>query len=486
MFEIKMNQVLNENERLLKQVINKDIMNIVVNSSVDNASMNVHEYKKCLKLETKLLNKKDFIEKETYDKPFRCYTTLEKHCISLEVDTQLNQEFQKDNSVSNQSGSNFDQYFKLNKLKALSQEKDMFIIKLKERIKSPSGNVHKYKTYKQLYDSFKPTCVRSKEQCDALINQVNQKSVEISDLNANLQEQGLIIAALKDEIRKLKGKALVDNAQNGFVERRNHTLIKAARTMLIYAKAPLFLWAEAVATYTQNRSIIRLRYGKTQYELLLDKLLDLSLFHVFGALCNPKNDSENLGKLQPKADIDNIIGEHERPVSIRLQLHEQDLFFYYDAFLSSVEPKTYKDALTQSCWIEAMQEELNEFKCLEIWKLIPILDKVMVITLKWIYKVKLDELKGILKNKARLVAHGYHQKEGIDFEESFSPVARVDVIRMFLAFVAHMNMIVYQMDVKTEFFNVILREEVYVSQLDEFVDKDNLNHVSKLKKLFMG
>ncbi|GKB73467.1 retrovirus-related pol polyprotein from transposon TNT 1-94 [Tanacetum coccineum] len=93
--------------------------------------------------------------------------------------------------------------------------------------------------------------------------------------------------------------------QNGVVERRNRTLIEAARTMLIYAKAPLFLWAEAVATacYTQNRSIIRLRHDKTPYELLHDKLPDLSFFYVFGALCYPTNDSENLGKLQPKADI---------------------------------------------------------------------------------------------------------------------------------------------------------------------------------------
>nr|GEX13757.1 retrovirus-related Pol polyprotein from transposon TNT 1-94 [Tanacetum cinerariifolium] len=102
----------------------------------------------------------------------------------------------------------------------------------------------------------------------------------------------------------------------------------------------------------------------------------------------------------------------------------------YDAFLTSVEPKTYKEALTQSCWIEAMQEELNE-----------------------IYKVKLDELGGILKNKARLVARGYRQEEGIDFEESFAPVARLEAIRIFLAYAAHKNMVVYQLDVKTAFLN---------------------------------
>ncbi|GKF30035.1 hypothetical protein Tco_0096377 [Tanacetum coccineum] len=106
---------------------------------------------------------------------------------------------------------------------------------------------------------------------------------------------------------------------------------------------------------------------------------------------------------------ENIIGELARPVSTRLQLHEQALFCYYDAFLTAVEPKMYKDALTQSCWIEARQEELNEFERLGVWELVPRLDKVMVITLKWIYKVKLDELGGILKNKARLMASGYRQ-----------------------------------------------------------------------------
>ncbi|GJX65554.1 integrase, catalytic region, zinc finger, CCHC-type containing protein [Tanacetum coccineum] len=172
--------------------------------------------------------------------------------------------------------------------------------------------------------------------------------------------------------------------------------------------------------------------------------------------------SEHLSKWTKDHPLQNIIGDPSRPVSTRLQLHEQALLCY--AFLTSVEPKTYKDALTQSCWIEAMQEELNEFERLEVWELVPRPDKVMVITLKWIYKVKLDELGGILKNKARLVARGYRQEEGIDFEESFAPVARLEVVRIFLAFAAHMNMIVYQMDVKTAFLN------------------DNPNHVYRPKK----
>ncbi|GKB61179.1 copia protein [Tanacetum coccineum] len=121
-----------------------------------------------------------------------------------------------------------------------------------------------------------------------------------------------------------------------------------------------------------------------------------------------------------------------------------------------VEPKTYKEALTHSCWIEAMQEELNEFE------------------------------RGILKNKARLVARGYHQEEGINFEESFDSVARLEDVCIFLVFAAHINMTVYQMDVKTAFLNGILHEEVYVSQSDGFVDPDKPNHVYRLKKAIYG
>ncbi|GJU31531.1 retrovirus-related pol polyprotein from transposon TNT 1-94 [Tanacetum coccineum] len=123
-------------------------------------------------------------------------------------------------------------------------------------------------------------------------------------------------------------------------------------------------------------------------------------------------NSKHITKWTKDHPLDNIIGELKRPISTRLQLHEQALFCYYNAFLTSVEPKNYKDALTQACWIEAMQEELNEFE------------------------------RGILKNKANLVARGYRQEEGIYFEESFALMARLDAIRFFLAYAAHMNMIV--------------------------------------------
>nr|GFC96414.1 hypothetical protein [Tanacetum cinerariifolium] len=138
----------------------------------------------------------------------------------------------------------------------------------------------------------------------------------------------------------------------------------------------------------------------------------------------------------------------------KVKLDELRLFCYYDAFLTSVEPKTYKEALTQACWIEAIQEKLNKFERLEVWELVPRPDKVM--------------------------------EERIDFEESFALVARLEAIRIFLAYATHKNMVVYQMDVKTAFLNGNLREEVYVSQLDGFVDPDNPNHVYKLKKALYG
>ncbi|GKD42298.1 retrovirus-related pol polyprotein from transposon TNT 1-94, partial [Tanacetum coccineum] len=172
--------------------------------------------------------------------------------------------------------------------------------------------------------------------------------------------------------------------------------------------------------------------------------------------------SEHNSKWTKDHPLENIIGALDRPVSTRLQLHEQALFCYYDAFLTSVEPKNYKDALTQACWIEAMQEELHEFERLEVWELVPPPDKAFVITLKWIYKVKLDELGGILKNKARLVARGYRKEEGIDFEESFAPVARLEALQIFLAFAAHMNMVVYQMDVKTSFMNGSVNPTLFI------------------------
>ncbi|GJZ75087.1 retrovirus-related pol polyprotein from transposon TNT 1-94 [Tanacetum coccineum] len=302
---------------------------------------------------------------------------------------------------------------------------------------------------------------------------------------------------------------------------------------------------------------------KNPYELLNDRKPDLSYLHVFGALCYPNNDSENLRKLQAKADIGIFIGYapkkkayciYNRRIrkiieTIRgdfdelttmasdqlgsrpgLQCmtpatpssglvpnppplasfvppsrHEWDIMFQsmFDEFFSPpasitslvlVEeaPVPVESAgLPSSTTVDQDAPSPKESHDLEVAHMsndpyfgIPILETVSKESS--LSDVKLDELGGILKNKARLVARGYRQKEGINFEESFAPVARLEAIWIFLVFVAHMNMIVYQMDVKTAFLNGILREEVYVSQPDGFVDPDNPNHVYRLKKVLYG
>ncbi|GJU43893.1 retrovirus-related pol polyprotein from transposon TNT 1-94 [Tanacetum coccineum] len=449
-------------------------------------------------------------------------------------------------------------------------------------------------------------------------------------------------------------------------KRRNVLLLKPALDNLIVSKAPMFLWAEAVATacYTQNRSLSHTRHIKTPYKLVHDKKHDLTFLCIFGALCYPTNDSEDLGKLKEKADIgifvayapnrkgppplicfviinskynsqqyinsgpepilltpgqislgllpnpvpaapylpptnkdleilfqstfdkyleppsverpvppdpaaqvpvnlagtpssttidqdasltsyspsssevqapishqgvaagptiednpfaqakddtfvnvfapsvevssavsnqviqphdnlrkwskdhlmDNVIGNTSNPVSTKKQLATDALWCLYNSVLSKVKPKNFKNVVTETCWFEAMQEEIYEFDRLQVWELVPKPDRVMIIALKLIYKVKLDEYGDVLKNKARLVAKGYHQEKGIDFEESFAPIARIEAIRIFIANAASKNMIIYQMDVKTAFLNGELKEEVYA--------KPTKKHLEAIKSVF--
>nr|GEU47556.1 retrovirus-related Pol polyprotein from transposon TNT 1-94 [Tanacetum cinerariifolium] len=243
-------------------------------------------------------------------------------------------------------------------------------------------------------------------------------------------------------VRNTDGVALIKGSrvpktpqQNGVVKRRNRTLMEAAWTMLIFSKALIFLWAEAVATacYTQNRSLIHTRHNKTPYELVHDKKTDLTFLHVFGALCYPTNDSKDLGKLQPTVGSTCIEENPFAPV-------DNDPFVNVSALKPSSEASSFGD---------------------------------------------LDEYGDVLKNKARLEAKGYRQEEGIVFEESFAPVSRIEAIRICIANAASKNMTIYQMVVKTAFLNEGLKEEVYVSQPEGFVGPDHPTHVYRLKKALM-
>ncbi|KAJ9541528.1 hypothetical protein OSB04_028034 [Centaurea solstitialis] len=181
--------------------------------------------------------------------------------------------------------------------------------------------------------------------------------------------------------------------------------------------------------------------------------------------------------------IDQVLGNPSSGVKTRRQAGNVCL---YVNFISENEPKEIDDALRDPAWVSAMQEELAEFIRNNVWLLVPRPRKRTIIGSKWIFRNKLDEIGTIIRNKARLVAQGYRQEEGIDYDETFAPVARLEAIRLFLAFAAHMNFKVYQMDIKNAFLNGKLNEEVYVAQPPGFVDPKFPDHVYKLNKALYG
>nr|GFA06491.1 hypothetical protein [Tanacetum cinerariifolium] len=323
--------------------------------------------------------------------------------------------------------------------------------------------------------------------------------------------------------------------QNGVVERRNQTLVEAARTMLIFSRAPLFLWAEAIATacFTQNRSIIHLRFNKTQYELINSRKPDISFLYVFGALCYPKNNREDIGKLGAKTMAFEQRGSKpglqsmtSGQISSGLDLTyalstittqqptegELDLLFevMYDDYIGGQPSATARTAYLQyetvadnvlnamfngNTFVNAFatpsksaaeSSSSHNFKRLDVWVLVPAPDKISPLTLKWLFKNKHDEEQTVIRNKSRLVVRGYRQEEGIDFEESFALVSRMEAIRIFLAYTAHKSFSVLQMDVKTAFLHGSLKEDVYVCQPEGFIDADHPSHVYKLKKALYG
>ncbi|GJZ78386.1 retrovirus-related pol polyprotein from transposon TNT 1-94 [Tanacetum coccineum] len=211
------------------QIISQDIVNIVVNSSLDiNTSMNVNYFvamndsvnyvemcNKCLELEAELIKQHNMVEKDEYNKLLKRFSKLEQHCISLEIAMQLNKEiFQKNNTSVNQTEPSFDQLFNLNNLKAELQAKDTTIKKLKANIKH-LNKTSTTNSVKKDIDEIETINIelehRAKEHAESLVNQSNQKSIEITNLNAQLQEKVFVITTLKNDLRKFKGKDIVDN-----------------------------------------------------------------------------------------------------------------------------------------------------------------------------------------------------------------------------------------------------------------------------------
>ncbi|KAK2363219.1 hypothetical protein QL285_088223 [Trifolium repens] len=180
---------------------------------------------------------------------------------------------------------------------------------------------------------------------------------------------------------------------------------------------------------------------------------------------------------------DQIIGETADGIRTRrsFQVNENVL-----AMISQIEPKSIDEAIIDESWIEAMKEELLQFEKNEVWKLVPCPPDHSIIGTRWVFRNKLDENGKVIRNKARLVAQGYNQQEGIDYDETFAPVARLEAIRILLAYASHKCFKLFQMDVKSAFLNGFLNEEVYVHQPPGFKDEHKPNHVFKLTKALYG
>nr|GEU53054.1 integrase, catalytic region, zinc finger, CCHC-type, peptidase aspartic, catalytic [Tanacetum cinerariifolium] len=267
--------------------------------------------------------------------------------------------------------------------------------------------------------------------------------------------------------------------QNGVVGRRNHILVEASRTMLIFSKAPMFQWAESIATacYIQNRSLIHTRHNKTLYELVHDKKHDLTFLYVFGALCDPTNDSEDLGKLKLTDNIGIFIGyapsrKGYRIYNKRTRRIMETIHIQLDELTDPMAPvqlagtpssttidqdepspshSPSSSALQSPCLHHGVAAGSTS---IENNPLAPVDNDPFI-------NVFASEPSYEASTSGMLVAKGYQQAEGINFEKSFAPVACIKAIRIFITNASTKNITIYHMDVKTSFLNGELKKEVY-------------------------
>ncbi|GJX24012.1 putative ribonuclease H-like domain-containing protein [Tanacetum coccineum] len=201
---------------------------------------------------------------------------------------------------------------------------------------------------------------------------------------------------------------------------------------------------------------------------------------ILGDPNTPVQTRSSLKKITEAHALVSYIQAHQR------SNHKDQQHCLFACFLSQFEPRKVSEALEDGSWVEAMQEELLQFKLQQVWVLVDLPNGAKVIGTKWVYRNKKDERGVVVRNKARLVAQGHRQEEGIDYDEVFAPVARIEAIRLFLAFASFMGFIVYQMDVKSAFLYGTIDEEVYVSQPPGFVDPDHPTKVYKVVKALYG
>nr|GEV07940.1 copia protein [Tanacetum cinerariifolium] len=604
-FQVKMNKVLNKNERLLKQVISKDVVNIIVTSAVNNAYEPVHECERCLKLETEL--QKDFIKREIYNKLFKRYTTLEKHCISLEVDTQLNQEnFQIDNSFSQQSVPSFDQLFEIIELNTQSQEKDMekvlVITALKDNLRKLKGKAVVDKAV--ISHPIDPEML--KVDVAPLAPKLRNNRTVHSDYLKHTQEE---TETLRDIVKHERSLNL-HNTSLDYVLGNACPLTRITTTAKVPLRKPIALESNPpkpvvtlvysrkpkasrndvpVSKFMINKSLSANKkepnksWGSTVSNVLSSSIDECMLSKLFSV----KFGNDYVAKIIGYGDyqIGNVmisrvyfvdgLGHNLFSVGQFCNSNLEVAFCQHTCFIRNLEgvdllsksrgnnlytlslgdmmksspicllskasktkqkqeeipqPK-YKDTNQEKLYLlhidlcgPMLVERVNGKKYILVivddysrftWvKCLRLKDEALDFIIKFLKMIQVGishetfvarspQQNGVVERRNRMLMEAARTMliyarsplflwaeavatEGIDFEESFALVARLEAIRIFLAYVAHMNLVVYQMDVKTVFLNSNMREEVYVSQPGGIVNPDNPNHVYKLKKALYG
>ncbi|GJY70709.1 retrovirus-related pol polyprotein from transposon TNT 1-94 [Tanacetum coccineum] len=344
--------------------------------------------------------------------------------------------------------------------------------------------------------------------------------------------------------------------QNGVVERRNRTLVEAARTMLSASKLPLFFWAEAIATacYTQNRSIIIPTHEKTTYHIINDRKPSIKHLHIFGCTCYLTRDGENLDKMKEKGDPCILVGystqsKGYRVYNKRTRLIVESIHLRFDEIKEMSETSVANDTSGLVPQRQKASDYDNSDPVPQLQNVSPSADTTTPSQqeLDLLFGPLYDEffnagnsrvnksssptdnsaqqdtspstnihstsepstptnvhteenndnqaeftnpfytqVREVAESSSRNIAKGYAQEEGIDFKESFAPVARLEAVWIFIAYAAHKSFPIYQMDVKTTFLNGPLKGEVYVAQPDGFVDPDHPEKVYLLRKAIYG
>ncbi|GKD33899.1 retrovirus-related pol polyprotein from transposon TNT 1-94 [Tanacetum coccineum] len=279
-------------------------------------------------------------------------------------------------------------------------------------------------------------------------------------------------AFFKEDVIKHQTSTPRTPEQNGVVERRNRTLVEAARTMLSTSKLPL-----------DGENLDKMK-EKGDSCILVGYSTQSKGYHA-----SFPNDTRRTSSINKSSSpIDNSKQQDTppttnnpfstEPTTPTTNVHAEEN--------NDNQAEDTQEAMAASAWIKAMHEELHQFDMLQVWELVDKPFGKTVIKLKWLWKNKKDEDQTVIHNKARLVAKGYAQEEGIDFKESFALIARMEVVRIFVAYAAHKSFPIYQMDVKTTFLNGPLKEEFYVAQPDGFVDLDQPEKVYHLRRTLYG